>query len=167
MVSLLLLALATGPTTRHAEPGPLAVDLMKMWETGDTSLLEAITTPDVVYDDIPNGEQFRGPDGVARYIRHVHAWASGIEIEVLRLHAGPDFAVAEWRMRGVQDRPIGGRVPVATGRRFELNGLTLVEVRDGRIHRAADYIDVLGFVLQLGARVTLPGGATLPPGPQE
>jgi hypothetical protein len=41
MVSLILLALAMGPTTQHSEPGPLVVQLMKMWETGDTSLLEA------------------------------------------------------------------------------------------------------------------------------
>jgi len=167
VVSMILLALVVGPVGDHSEPGQLAAKLMRIWETGDTSALEGITAPGVVYDDIPNGEQYRGRAGVAGYIGHVHAWASDISIEVLRLHAGPGFAVAEWRMRGVQDRPIGGRIPVATHRRFELKGLTLVEARDGRIHRAADYIDVLGFVLQLGAHVTLPGGATLPPEAQE
>jgi len=160
---MILLALAMGATGEHPEPGQLAARLMRMWETGDTSALEGLTAPGVVYDDIPNGEQYRGRAGVAGYIGHVHSWASDISIEVLRLHTGPDFAVAEWRMRGLQDRPIGGRIPVATGRRFELKGLTLVETRNGRIQRAADYIDVLGFVLQLGAHVTLPGGATLPP----
>jgi len=164
---MILLALTMGPTGDPSAPAQLAAKLMRMWETGDTSALEGITAPDVVYDDIPNGEQYRGRAGVADYIGHVHSWASDISIEVLRLHAGPDFAVAEWRMRGVQDRPIGGHIPVTTDRRFELKGLTLVETRDGRIHRAADYIDVLGFVLQLGAHVTLPGGATLPPKPQE
>jgi hypothetical protein len=64
-------------------------------------------------------------------------------------------------MRGVQDRPIAGRVPVATGRSFAIRGATLIEMKDGRIRRAADYIDVLGFVLQLGARVELPGGVVL------
>ncbi|MBM4093897.1 MAG: hypothetical protein FJ276_31500 [Planctomycetes bacterium] len=67
-------------------------------------------------------------------------------------------------MRGVQDRPIPGRVPVATNRPFELKGVTVVELRDGRIARAADYIDVLGFVVQLGSRIELPGGVVIPSG---
>lgn len=79
-----------------------------------------------------------------------------------RLHSGRDCAVAEWTMTAVQDRPIPGRVPVATDRRVEIRGVTLVEVRDGRITRAADYLDALGFVIQLGGRVALPGGASIP-----
>jgi hypothetical protein len=39
----------------------------------------------------------------------------------------------------------------------------VVELRDGRIARAADYIDVLGFVVQLVGRVELPGGVAIPP----
>jgi steroid delta-isomerase-like uncharacterized protein len=136
--------------------------LMEIWQTGDTARLDEITTADVVYDDVPNGERFKGLDGVRRYVRHVHAWAGGVRITVSAVHGGPRWAVAEWVMRGVQDRPIPGRIPVATNRAFELRGATLIELRDGRIARAADYMDVLGFVVQLGARVELPGGVTIP-----
>jgi len=103
--------------------------------------------------------------GVAgAYVGHVHAWASQVQITIAAIHSGADAAVAEWVMRGVQDRPIPGRVPVATNRPFELKGVTVVELRDGRIARAADYIDVLGFVVQLGAQVRLPGGVVIPAG---
>lgn len=129
---------------------------------GDTATLDEITAPDVVYDDVPNGQRFEGREGVRRYIRHVHAWASQINIKVTRVHGSANTAVAEWVMSGVQDRPIPGRVPVATKRTFELKGVTLIEVRDGRITRAADYMDVLGFILQLGGRVELPGGIVIP-----
>lgn len=136
--------------------------LMEIWETGDTSQLAHIATPDVVYDDVPNGERFVGIDGVRGYVGHVHSWAAQIEIIVSGVHSSSDAAVAEWMMKGVQDRPIPGRVPVATNRPFELKGATLIELREGRIARAADYIDVLGFVLQLGGRVELPGGVVIP-----
>ncbi|KAB2840985.1 MAG: nuclear transport factor 2 family protein, partial [Burkholderiales bacterium] len=117
-----------------------------------------------------NRYRFEGREGVKRYVTHVHAWAAELTIEVKRVHAGQQVAVAEWVLRAVQARPIPGRVPVATGQRFELAGLTLIELREGRIARAADYLDVLGFVLALGARVELPGGVVLPataapPGP--
>jgi hypothetical protein len=37
----------------------------------------------------------------------------------------------------------------------------MIEVADGMIVRAADYIDTLGFVLKLGATLELPGGVRL------
>jgi len=135
---------------------------MQIWETGDATRLGEIATSDLVYDDIPNGERFEGLDEARRYVAHVHSWASQVTIAVTAVHGGPDGAAAEWVMRGIQDRPIAGRVPVGTNRPFTLKGVTVVEVRDGRITRAADYIDVLGFVLQLGARVELPGGGVIP-----
>lgn len=139
----------------------LARQLMAIWEHGDIAAIEALTTDDVVYDDVPNGKSHRGRLAVGRYVRHVHSWASRIQISVDAVYGNPDAAVAEWTLDGVQDRPIRGRVPVATGRPFRLRGATVVVTRNGRIARAADYIDVLGFVLDLGARVELPGGGVM------
>jgi steroid delta-isomerase-like uncharacterized protein len=161
-ISALAIVLA-GCIGRHEDAEQQVRQLMTIWETGDAAPLAEIATPDVVYDDVPNGERFQGLDGVRRYVEHVHAWAAQVEITISAVHSGPDAAVAEWIMRGVQDRPIPGRVPVATNRPFELKGVTLIELRDGRIARAADYIDVLGFVVQLGGRVELPGGAVIGP----
>lgn len=140
-----------------------ARELMEVWESGDASRLAEIATPDLVYVDIPNAERFEGLDGAKRYVGHVHSWASQVTITVAAVHSGPTGAVAEWVMRGVQDRPIPGRVPVGTNRPFELKGATVVALRNGRIARAADYMDVLGFVIQLGAHVELPGGVVVPP----
>lgn len=144
-------------------PEQRARQLMAIWESGDSGTLGEIASPEMVYDDLPNGERFEGLDGVRRYIGHVHSWAGQVQITIAAVHSGPDVAVAEWVMRGVQDRPIPGRVPVATNRAFELKGATLIELREGRIARAADYMDVLGFVVQLGGRVELPGGVAIPP----
>jgi steroid delta-isomerase-like uncharacterized protein len=137
--------------------------LMRIWESGDSDSLEEIASPDVVYDDVPNGTRFEGFEGVRRYVGHVHSWASRIQITIGAVHSGSHAAVAEWVMRGVQDRPIPGRVPVATHRAFELKGATVVELRGDRIIRAADYLDALGFAVQLGGGVELPGGVMVPP----
>ena len=137
--------------------------LMDVWGSGDVSGLEALVVPDVVYDDVPNAHRFEGVDGVRRYVRHVHAWADRGELEIVKVQSSDNAATAEWVMRGIQARPIPGRIPVATNRAFELKGVTIVELREGRIARAADYLDVLGFVIQLGGRVELPGGVVIPP----
>ena len=64
-------------------------------------------------------------------------------------------------MSGVQNKPISGTVNIATNKDYKLNGVTLLEFDNGLIIKATDYMDVLGFVLQLGACVELPGGVEL------
>lgn len=44
-----------------------------------------------------------------------------------------------------------------------LSGVTIIEMEGGRIMRAADYTDTQPLLLQLGARIELPGGGLLGP----
>jgi len=39
--------------------------------------------------------------------------------------------------------------------------MTRIEVKNGKIERASDYMDVLGFVIQLGSQIELPGGIVI------
>ena len=50
---------------------------------------------------------------------------------------------------------------MATNKSFTLKGTTIIEMEKGMITKATDYMDVMGFVIQLGARVELPGGTLL------
>lgn len=138
-----------------------ARELMAVWQSGDTTALDTLLADSATYDDFPNATRYHGRTEIGAYVAHVHSWASDVRIDIARVQGSRSFAVVEWVMHAVQDRPIGRRVPIATHRPIELHGATIVEVRGGRIIRAADYMDVLGFVLQLGATVTLPGGTTL------
>jgi len=135
--------------------------LMAAWQAADTLELFEIFSPTAVYDDFPNQTTYRGPEEIVGYVTAVHAWASDVVVNVTGMHAGDSMAVAEWIFAGVQDRPIGDRVPVATGREVVLNGVTIIELERGRIVRAADYIDSAALVLQLGGTIELPGGRTI------
>lgn len=67
-------------------------------------------------------------------------------------------------------RPIRDRIHEATHREFTLRGVAIIELRGSRIARAADNMDVLGLIVQIGANVDLPGGAVLhssPAGPRD
>lgn len=161
----LLLALLSHGTSGLAADQPLAEtrvrELLAVWESGDVARLDELMSIEVVYSDVPNNRELKGLQAASDYIRHVHAWASQIDIRIERCSGTETDAVAEWTMTAVQSQPIPGRVPVATGRSITLRGLTLVRVSEGKIVRAADYLDALGFVLQLGSEVHLPGGVVL------
>ena len=136
--------------------------LLGAWESGDAESLDDLFLPDAVYVDMPNDRVLTGVPAIKGFVDHVHSWASEVAIEIRSVRAADGFAVAEWTMSGVQDRPIPGMVPVAaTGRAFEITGTTIVEVEGRRIRRAVDYIQVVPLMLQLGGRIELPGGTVL------
>lgn len=139
----------------------LVKTLMGVWESGDTSILDGIMSIDVVYEDKPNRRVLNGLVAAKSYVSHVHTWASEVQIETTRVRSSEYSAFAEWTMTAVQSSPIPGQVMVATNRSIEIHGLTAIEIEDGKIVRAVDYLDALGFVLQLGATVELPGGTIL------
>ncbi|HSG08287.1 MAG TPA: nuclear transport factor 2 family protein [Longimicrobiales bacterium] len=151
----------SGPSPRLNENEIVARTLMSLWETGDTEELARLFYGDAVYDDFPNQTQYRGLEEIAGYLTHVHDWADGVSMGISEVHVSETGAVVEWVFSAMQDKPIGSVVPVATGREVLLNGVTILEIEAGRIRRAADYIDVLPLVLQLGAEVRLPGGSIM------
>ena len=162
LYSVAFLAMMSGCDGPEAPtPENLVVELMAVWASGETDLLADLMSVDVVYEDIANGTSLQGIDASIGYVVHVHKWASDIAISVDRSFGNESSAVAEWTMTAIQSQPIPGRVPVATNKRITLKGVTLVHVEAGKITRAADYFDALGFVLQLGSEVVLPGDVVL------
>jgi steroid delta-isomerase-like uncharacterized protein len=136
-------------------------NLMVLWETGDTIKTIEIFSENCEYTDVANNTTLSGIEGVNRYISHVHNWASNTHMTVRKINASENIGYVEWIFTAVQSSPIKGRVPIATNKNITLNGVTVVEFKDGKIQKAADYMDVLGFVIQLGSKIELPGGVII------
>ncbi len=135
--------------------------LLAAWESADVDLISDLFWPQATYDDYPNQTTYQGLDEIIGYITAVHEWGDDVYMRVGRLHVGESGAVAEWIFSAVQNRPIGNHVSVATGREVVLNRVTIIEMQDGRIIRAADYTDTAPMMLQVGGRIELPGGTVL------
>ena len=130
-------------------------------QAADTATIVELFWPEATYDDYASQLQHRGVEEILGYLTSPHEWADDIYMNVGAVHVGATGAVAEWIFAGVQARPMGEMVPVATGLEVVTNGVTIVEVDGGRIRRAADYMDTAGMLLQLGARVELPGDGVM------
>lgn len=130
-------------------------------QAADTAAITELFWPDAVYDDFASQLQYRGIDEIVGYVTSVHTWADDVYLNVGEVHSSATGAVAEWLFAAVQARPMGELVPVATNREVVVNGVTIIEVEGGRIRRAADYTDTTPLLLQLGGRMTLPGGGVM------
>ena len=152
---------APGPSQAYAENEIAIRSLMAMVGSGNIDDVAGLFHPDAVYDDYANQQQYRGLEEIAGYITGGTRWATAVSMDVMSVHISDSTAVAEWVFTGIQDQPIRSFLPVVTGREVVLNGVTIIEMEDGRIRRAADYVDALHLVLQLGGEVHMPGGGLL------
>ena len=140
--------------------------LAAAWERADTALVEELFWPQATYDDFPNQLTYQGVDEIVGYVSSPHSWGDDVYMSVGHVYAGESHAVAEWVFSAVQNRPMGDAVTTGTGREVVLEGVTIIEIENGRIIRAADYTDTAPMMLQLGGRILMPGGQVIeqPPG---
>jgi len=126
--------------------------------TADTTVILEIFWPEATYDDFASQQTHQGIQEIVAYLTAVHAWGDNVYMNLARVHTSSTGAVGEWVFSAIQARPIGDRFPVASGDEVVLNGVTIIEMEGGRIMRAADYVDGVPLILQLGGSIELPGG---------
>ncbi len=159
-----LLVLALGACTGEEAPGRAELrleEVLEMRRTGSLDDVASVFLPEAVYEDVAGGVEYRGVPEIADHLGWIHGWASGVFLDVIRVHGGDRVASAEWVLDGVQAAPIPGLVDSVTRRRFQLRGITVVEVERGAVIRAVDYTDLVPLLLDLGAEIHAPGGGVL------
>jgi steroid delta-isomerase-like uncharacterized protein len=126
----------------------------ELFSTGDESLADAIMSPDIAFHGTSGDGELRGIDQfkafLAAYRQAFPDARSTVEDQV----AEGDTVVTRWRARGVHRGDLGGMEP--TGRGFEIDGITIERIADGKIAEVWVARDELGLLRQLGI---LPGRA--------
>ena len=126
--------------------------------TADTTVIVDLFWPEATYDDFARQHTYQGIQEIVTYLTVVHEWGDDVYMNLGRVHASSNGATGEWVFSAIQTRPIGDRIPISTGREVVFNGVTIIEMEGERIIRAADYVDGVPLILQLGGRIELPGG---------
>lgn len=120
----------------------------ELFSTGDEALADEVLAPDVVFHGTTGDGELRGIDEmkafVAQYRRAFPDARSTVEDQL----ADGDKVVTRWRARGTHRGELGP-MP-ATGREFEMDGVTIERIADGRIAEVWVARDELGLLRQLG-----------------
>jgi steroid delta-isomerase-like uncharacterized protein len=120
----------------------------ELFSTGDESLADEVLAPDIVFHGTTGDGELRGIDEmkafVAQYRRAFPDATSTVEDQL----ADGDKVVTRWRARGTHRGELG---PVPASRReFEMDGVTIERIADGRIAEVWVARDELGLLRQLG-----------------
>jgi steroid delta-isomerase-like uncharacterized protein len=120
----------------------------ELFSTGDEALADEVLAPDVVFHGTTGDGELRGIDEMkafaAQYRRAFPDATSTVKDQL----ADGDKVVTRWRARGTHRGELGP-VP-ASGREFEMDGVTIERIADGRIAEVWVARDELGLLRQLG-----------------
>lgn len=102
----------------------------RAWESRDAELVLTLFTDDASYQESPWSQPMVGKDAIRQYWLPVTSTQREIHFELGDVHICHDRVYAEWRCRYLR---------TTSGKPFELRGILILELRDGRIARLHEY----------------------------
>lgn len=126
-------------------------DYVAAWNAHDPVAVTDFMTNDVVYADFGNGEEYRGIAAVRDFVEGLELSFSSNYRFTLEMAIVTDGAYAyEWTMTGINDGEDPERDFPATGERFEIPGVSIGVLRNGRIRENRDYWNMTTYLNQVG-----------------
>jgi steroid delta-isomerase-like uncharacterized protein len=118
----------------------------EVWNRGDEAAIERFIAPNAAGNDADFGA---GREAFRAQWRKWRAAFPDLHFEVVDLVAEGDKVVTRWRLTGTHSAEFLG-IP-ATGRRIDVEGMSLDRIADGMIAEGCDGWDNYGVRVQLGA----------------
>ncbi|WP_132428879.1 ester cyclase [Pseudonocardia endophytica] len=122
------------------------------WNERDGAAINAHLASDVVYQDMTLGERFESPEAVRAFADEMTTTFSSDYgfIGGPQSVSGDDSYAFEWTLTGTNDCADPQRGLPATGKKFEIPGISIGRLRDGKIVENRDYWDLAGYLMQVG-----------------
>ncbi|HXG39482.1 MAG TPA: ester cyclase [Candidatus Limnocylindrales bacterium] len=123
--------------------------LERVVSRGEPAAFDELCDPEMTFESPYTPEPVRGLDGFREMILGLRAAFPDLRIDERDLVAEGDLVAARWVASGTHSGTSFAGVP-ASGRRFEITGMSFYRVRDGRIVEGWVNDDNLGMLAQLG-----------------
>jgi steroid delta-isomerase-like uncharacterized protein len=122
------------------------------WSSHDLDQVLALYTDDCIYEDVPFGAINHGKEELRSFGDGIISGFPDVAFEMTSGFLAGSWAGGEWTMTGTHT----GDLPdlPATGKAISVRGSSIIELRDGKIHRCSDYWDLATFLRQIGAMPT-------------
>ena len=120
----------------------------------DTTLAEEILHPDCVFRHPLLPEPIKGIDGYKYLIKNTANAFSELDVKFEEVIVKGDRIWSRYTMMGINAGSLGD-IP-ATGKKFQVTGIAITRIADGKIIEDETYWNVLGFYQQLGFTLSPP-----------
>ena len=121
----------------------------ELWNRGDLSVADDLHTPDFSDRDPASPRMRPGPDGMKEKVSAYRAAFPDLHFDLQQVLSVEEHVVAHWKCGGTHEGEVLGLAP--TGRRIEVEGISIFRLENGKIAEQTIVWDALGMLKQLGA----------------
>jgi len=126
----------------------LVASVAELWNTGNSAIAHRVYADDCPRIDVNLPQGTRGGEAVARYVAEIRSAYPDLRLEVTDTVSEGDRLVVHWSITGTHGGTFRGLAP--TGKRINIEGVTLARVKDGKLTEDRVYFDRMTMFEQLG-----------------
>lgn len=123
------------------------------WNSYNPDKMLPVFTDDVFYEDVAFGEVSHGSAELRKFAASYFEAVPDLELKLLRASIHNGHGTIEWAFSGT-DKGI-----YKTGKKFSVRGVSVIDMRDGKIFRNLDFYDSATIMRQVGLLPTPPADA--------
>jgi steroid delta-isomerase-like uncharacterized protein len=150
IVSIVVLVSLTAAGRKKPE---ISESFIAAWNSHDVEKVVPIFTDDVLYEDVTFGAVNHGSAELRKFAASIFDAVPDVKFELVSSTVEKGHGTIEWVFTGT-DRGL-----YKTGKRFSVRGVSVIDLRGGRISRNLDFYDAASIMKQIGL---LPSGKSEP-----
>ena len=158
LTSAILLSMLVLPVIAAPREGKTAADLdaaiaekwIAAWNSHSPEKMLLVFTADVFYEDVAFSEVSHGSAELRKFAASEFEGVPDLELKLVRANVQGGHGTIEWVFSGT-DKGVFN-----TGKKFSVRGVSVIDVRDGKISRSVDFYDSGTIMRQVGVLPTPP-----------
>ncbi len=143
---------ADGKSTNDRDAA-VAEKWIAAWNSHNPDKMLSLFTDDIFYEDVAFGEGSHGSGELRKFVASEFEAVPDLELKLLRASVHNGHGTIEWAFSGT-DKGI-----YKTGKKFSVRGVSVIDMRDGKISRNLDFYDSATIMRQVGLLPTPPTDA--------
>jgi steroid delta-isomerase-like uncharacterized protein len=146
LAMLVLPAIAAPPDGKFTtdRDDAVAEKWIAAWNSRNPDKMLPLFTDDIFYEDVAFGEVSHGSAELSKFAASEFEGVPDLELKLLRASVHNGHGTIEWTFSGT-DKGI-----YKTGKRFSVRGVSVIDLRDGKIFRNLDFDDSATIMRQVG-----------------
>jgi len=146
LAMLVLPAVAVPPEAKPASDREAAIaeKWIAGWNSHNPDKMLPLFTDDIFYEDVAFGEVSHGTAELRKFVADELEGVADLELKLLRSNIHDGHGTIEWTFSGT-DKGV-----FKTGKKFSVRGVSVIDVRDGKISRNLDFYDSATIMRQVG-----------------
>jgi steroid delta-isomerase-like uncharacterized protein len=114
------------------------------WNSHKPDTMLALFNDDIVYEDVAFGQVSHGKAEVRKFAATEFEAVPDLELKLLRAQVQGGHGTIEWTFSGT-DKGV-----FKTGKKFSVRGVSVIDLRDGKISSNLDFYDAATIMRQVG-----------------